>query len=181
VGLGGVLDEDETLIVADIPDRPGVAGLAVEVDADHGLRLRGDLCEDVGRVDRGGRRHRRRQRRAPPAHRDREAVAKNVNAGTTTSSPGPTPAASSAAWRAVVPFETATAWGTAVGGELFLKGGGDRTLGDHAGGEDSENGVVLLVPEGRLGDGYVHGSLSPEADVIFFRVGSYTGLLLRVK
>ncbi len=41
-----------------------------------------------------------------------EAVAENENAGTITSSPGPTPAASSAAWRAVVPFETATAWGT---------------------------------------------------------------------
>jgi len=53
VGLGGVLDEDETLIVADVTDRPGVAGLAVEVDADHGLRLLCDLCEDIGRVDRG--------------------------------------------------------------------------------------------------------------------------------
>ena len=41
-----------------------------------------------------------------------EAVAKNVNAGTITSSPGPTPAARSAAWRAAVPLLTATAWGT---------------------------------------------------------------------
>jgi len=47
--------------------------------------------------------------------------------------------------------------GAAVGGELFLKGGGDRTLGDHARGKNSENSVALLVPEGRLGDGYVHG------------------------
>ena len=46
---------------------------------------------------------------------------------------------------------------TAVGGELFFKGGGDRPLGDHAGGKDGEDGVALLVPEGGLGDGDVHG------------------------
>jgi hypothetical protein len=57
--------------------------------------------------------------------------------------------------------------GAAVGGELIFKGGGDRTLGDHARGKNSENSVALLVPEGRLGDGYVHGSLSPKADVNF--------------
>jgi hypothetical protein len=45
---------------------------------------------------------------------------------------------------------------TAVGGELIFKGGGDRTLGDHAGGEDGENSIILLVSEGRLGDRYMH-------------------------
>jgi hypothetical protein len=46
---------------------------------------------------------------------------------------------------------------TAVGGELFFKGGGDRTLRDHAGGENGENGFVLLFIEGRLGDRDMHG------------------------
>jgi len=46
---------------------------------------------------------------------------------------------------------------TAVSGEFFLKRGGLRALGDHAGGEDGEDGVILLVPEGGLGDRYVHG------------------------
>jgi len=40
---------------------------------------------------------------------------------------------------------------------LGFKGGGDRPLGDHAGGKDGEDGVALLVPEGGLGDGDVHG------------------------
>ncbi len=39
-----------------------------------------------------------------------DAVAKNVNAGTITESPGPMPAASSAAWSAAVPELTPTAW-----------------------------------------------------------------------
>ncbi|MFT3917330.1 MAG: hypothetical protein QM704_25560 [Anaeromyxobacteraceae bacterium] len=40
------------------------------------------------------------------------AVAAKVRSGTITSSPGPSPSAWSARWRATVPFETVIAWRT---------------------------------------------------------------------
>ena len=55
--------------------------------------------------------------------------------------------------------------GTIVGGGLFFERGGDRTLGDHAGGE---NGATLLVPEGRLGDRYMHGVSSSDKQMVYF-------------
>lgn len=52
----------------------------------------------------------------------------------------------------------ATARGdTTVCSKLFLKRNGLRALGDHARGKNSEKGIIFLVPEGRLGDGYMHG------------------------
>ena len=70
MGLGSVLDEDQVLIIADLSNRPGIAGLAVEVDGDHGLRLLADVCADLGRVDRGGHRVDVGKDRHRPAHRD---------------------------------------------------------------------------------------------------------------
>ena len=64
----------------------------------------------------------------------------------------------------------------AVGGEFLLECGGDRTLGDHAGGKDGEDGIVLLVSERRLGDRYVHGILRKQMR-ISFRVVLYTGFV----
>ncbi len=70
-----------------------------------------------------------------------------------TSSPGPTPATSSARCSAVVQFETAQAWrGAGQRGELGLEGRDLRPLRQPAGEHDGGGGVGLLAGRSRVGD-----------------------------
>ena len=72
---------------------------------------------------------------------------------------------------------------TTVCGELLFKGGGDRPLGDHAGGEDS---VALFGTEGRSGrSGMCMDHRSPDVDVmvlsrsLIYGFSFLTGMLYR--
>ena len=89
----------------------------------------------------------------PPHWRMALAEAMKVWLTVTTSSPGPTPTASSARCSAVVQFDTAQAWGApTMGGELGLEGGDLRPLREPAGEDDGGGGLGLLRAEDGLGD-----------------------------
>ncbi len=81
------------------------------------------------------------------------AVAMNEKDGTTTSSPAPTPATTSARCSAVVQFEVATAcsasWASA---NLPSNSADPGPLGDPAGGDDLADGRDLLAAQPRLHD-----------------------------
>ena len=108
--LRGVLDQQEAEVRGQGSQGAHVRHLPVEVDHDHGLgrgvtaastTLRRDEQRVIVDISEAG---------AAPARTTPSAVATNVLAGTTTSSPGPTPRARSVRWRASVPFAMPTAW-----------------------------------------------------------------------
>ena len=89
VSLAGILDEGETLLVADRLQRIGVERVAEEVDSDDRLRAVGDGPCDLVDVDLGGPGSQSTSTGVAPSRSTGRIEAMNVFAGAITSSPGP--------------------------------------------------------------------------------------------
>ena len=108
VGLGGVLDDRETVPLRELEHGVHVDRVAVDVDGHDRSRARADPRRDLIRIQAPGLRIAVDEHGTAPASSTAPTHEMIVNVGRITSSPGSSPSAATAASSAAVPLLTAT-------------------------------------------------------------------------